>query len=331
MLTPIGLKREGETEADQPPPKVIVRAYNVPEPQAGTFHEYETHASKPKKPSQKTRTQSQHQQSPGCSRHTAKTGIKSQVLLQADPQYQPHGQHSVLLRAEDIEIIQNLPYPPGKEMQMELQTEDQELTVHPSQTRTRTSSEWPQQLSESSSSTVIKSVTLHRQHPASESKAKCQAVSVNPQQHYGLLAKAHSLPQSLETSHTHVKTPAQAQIQLHAQGDAQRHTQLAISPHTPQQAQALPKVLIPGIHQRQQGQGNAPNPRHVPGQSEVFSRAQAMAESRMNKAKQHLNQHIEEVITIFSNRIISKEQARRKQVNLNILYIHFLFIFTYLT
>lgn len=321
MLTSMGVKPKGETEADQPPPKVIVCAYNVPEPQAGTFQEYETHTYKPKKQSQKT-TQSQHQQSPRCSQQTSKTGIKSQVLLQVDHQYQSHDQPSVLLRSKDTEIIQDkafLLHPPENEMQVERQTEDQELTVRQSQTKTRVPSEWPQRISESPSNIVVQSVTLHQQSPASESKSKYQGVIVNPQQHHRLSAKAHSFPQSLETTHVHVKTPAHAQIQLHTQGDAQRHTQLGISPHTPQQVQAWPKVLSPSIHQKQQGQDNFPNPRHIPGQNEVFSRAQSMARSRMNKAKQHLQQHIEEVITIFSNRMISKEQARRKQVNLSIL------------
>lgn len=314
------LKRESKTEADQPPPKVIVRASSVPEPQAGTFQEYET---KPKKTSPKTLKQSKHRQSPGCLQQTAETGIKLQVFSRDDPQHHPHDQPSVLLTAKDIQITQNqafLPCPSGNEMQMELQTEDQELTVCTSQTKTKESSELPQWQSESSSSTVIQSVA--------ESKSKTQAISVNPQHHHGLLAKAHSLPQPLEISRIHVKTPALAQIQLHTQGDTQGHTQHDISPHTLQQAQAWPKVLSPSIHQRQQGQSNATNPRPVHGQSEVFSRAHAMARSRMNKAKQHLQKHIEEVITIFSNRVISQEQARRKQVNLNMLHIQFIFTLT---
>lgn len=327
MLTSVGVYCEGEPEVDQPPPKVIVRAYSVPEPQAGTFPVYESCTTKPKKCSPKT-TQSQRQHS--CFQQTVETAVKSQVLSQVDPQYQSHDQPYVLLGAEDISIIQDsasLSYHAGGEMQVELQTEDHVLTEHPSQTRTRVSSEWPQRLSESSRNTVVQTVTTHQQHPASASKSKCQAVSVNPQQHHELSAKAYSLPQSLETSHMYVKTPVEAQIQLHAQSDAQRHTQLGISPHTPQHAQAWPKALSSSIHQRQKGQCNAPSPHHVPGQSEVFSRAQAMARSRMNKTKHHLQQHIEEVITIFSNRIISKEQAKRKQVKLNILCIFFLFIF----
>lgn len=308
------VKREGEPEGDQPPPKVIVHAYTVPEPQTGTFQEYETHTSKPKKSFPKSLTQSQQQKSPGHSQKTDKTRIKFQVFSHADPQFQPHDQPSVLLRAEDIGIKNQafLTNPSGNVMQMELQTEYQKLNVRSSQTKTTKSSEWPQQLSESSGSTVIQS----------GSKSKTQDMSFNPQQHHGRLAKAHSLPQHLETSCVHVKTPTVAQIQRQTQGDTHGHTQLEISPHTPQQAQAWPKVLSPSTHQRQQDQSNAPNPRPVPEQSEVFARAHAMARSRMNKAKQLLQQHIEEVTTIFSNRVISKEQARRKQVTLNILCKH---------
>ncbi|XP_046692465.1 nesprin-2a isoform X2 [Silurus meridionalis] len=114
MLTSGSMKREGEAQADQPPPKVIVHAYNVQQPQAGTFQEFETLSSKSKKPSQKRLTQSQHQQSPGYSQQTAKTGIKSLVLSQADPQYNPHDRPSVPERAEDIDVIQSqafLPFP----------------------------------------------------------------------------------------------------------------------------------------------------------------------------------------------------------------------------
>ncbi|GAA6103692.1 nesprin-2 [Tachysurus ichikawai] len=305
IFTSMRVKREGEPEGDQPPPKVIVHAYTVPEPQTGTFQEYETHTSKPKKSFPKSLTQSQQQKSPGHSQKTDKTRIKFQVFSHADPQFQPHDQPSVLLRAEDIGIKNQafLTNPSGNVMQMELQTEYQKLNVRSSQTKTTKSSEWPQQLSESSGSTVIQS----------GSKSKTQDMSFNPQQHHGRLAKAHSLPQHLETSCVHVKTPTVAQIQRQTQGDTHGHTQLEISPHTPQQAQAWPKVLSPSTHQRQQDQSNAPNPRPVPEQSEVFARAHAMARSRMNKAKQLLQQHIEEVTTIFSNRVISKEQARRKQ------------------
>ncbi|XP_036438507.1 LOW QUALITY PROTEIN: nesprin-2 [Colossoma macropomum] len=65
--------------------------------------------------------------------------------------------------------------------------------------------------------------------------------------------------------------------------------------------------------QRQRGQGKTPGAAQIPGQTEVYSKAQAMARSRMEKAKQRLHEHIEEVITIFSNRVISEEQAKRKQ------------------
>ncbi|KAK2864041.1 hypothetical protein Q7C36_003195 [Tachysurus vachellii] len=309
IFTSIRVKREGKPESHQPPPKVIVHAYTIPEPRAGTFQEYETHTSKPKKSFPTSLTQSPQQKSPSHSQKTAKTEIKFQVLSHADPQYQPHDQPSVLLRAEDKGIKNQafLPNPSGNVMQMELQPEYQKLSVRSSQPRTTKSSEWPQQLSESSGSTVIQSVTQ------SGFKSKTQDISFNSQQHHGLLAKAHSLPQHLETSCVHVKTPTVAQIQLQTQGDSHGHTQLVISPHTPQQAQAWPKVLSPSIHQREQDQSNAPNPRPVPEQSEVFARAHAMARSRMNKAKQLLQQHIEEVTTIFSNRVISKEQARRKQ------------------
>ncbi len=49
-------------------------------------------------------------------------------------------------------------------------------------------------------------------------------------------------------------------------------------------------------------------------QNEVYARAQALARSRLDKAKQHLHEHIQDVITVISSRDKSKKQAKKKQV-----------------
>ncbi|RXN16323.1 nesprin-2-like protein [Labeo rohita] len=47
--------------------------------------------------------------------------------------------------------------------------------------------------------------------------------------------------------------------------------------------------------------------------NEVYARAQALARSRLDKAKQHLQEHIQDVITVISTRDKSKKQAKKKQ------------------
>ncbi|XDV42021.1 hypothetical protein PO909_010774 [Leuciscus waleckii] len=57
----------------------------------------------------------------------------------------------------------------------------------------------------------------------------------------------------------------------------------------------------------------APRVPHVPVRNEVYARAQALARSRLDKAKQHLHEHIQDVITVISTRDKSKKQSKKKQ------------------
>ncbi|KAK7133211.1 hypothetical protein R3I94_015172 [Phoxinus phoxinus] len=52
---------------------------------------------------------------------------------------------------------------------------------------------------------------------------------------------------------------------------------------------------------------------HVPVRNEVYARAQALARSRLDKAKQHLHEHIQDVITVIGTRDKSKKQSKKKQ------------------
>ncbi|XP_077075807.1 nesprin-2a [Siphateles boraxobius] len=57
----------------------------------------------------------------------------------------------------------------------------------------------------------------------------------------------------------------------------------------------------------------APGVPHVPVQNEVYARAQALARRRLDKAKQHLHEHIQDVITVVITRDKSKKQSKKKQ------------------
>ncbi|XP_017539502.1 nesprin-2 isoform X2 [Pygocentrus nattereri] len=305
-LSCMEVKREGETEGDQPPPKVVVRAYITPEPQAGTLQRLETQTSKAP---QERRTQPESQQSYGCfqvEKHTKTiSGTQTQVLSLDNPD-----EPSVLKQSPAV-ISSFL----GKQ---EIGKKVQILTIGQSQSRMLLDT--PQQcpgssVSDTSSQNMcsIQPMTSEQKHTDAQYKSKPQTTTTTLHQQHGLLEKAQLFPQSLEVTHPHAKAPPQAQTKLHTQGDTPTHTLHGISPHTPKQAQAKTKALSPGARQRQRGQGKTQGPTQIPEQTEVYSRAQAMARSRMERAKQRLHKHIEEVIIIFSNRVISEEQAKRKQ------------------
>ncbi|XP_029903714.1 nesprin-2a [Myripristis murdjan] len=68
----------------------------------------------------------------------------------------------------------------------------------------------------------------------------------------------------------------------------------------------------------QSGNNMSPQP-PVMVRSEVHSKAQSMARSRLEKAKFRLQEHIQRAITLFSDKEISDRQAKRKQRALKIL------------
>lgn len=298
----MGLKRIGETQG-QPPPKVIVHAYTIPKAQAGTVRTHEIQASAT---SQERITQHQSLQNYDCCQVQKQLIAKPVAQLQVLSLGHAHDEPDALLKDEDGQLKQT------QTVLSKSQTETKVLTLGLNQASMAL--EIPQQLSGSDSSSQSMSnipITSQQQHTNTQFKTKPQTTTTTLQQQHDPLAKDQHFP---EISHPCFKTSQQAQAKLHAQCDTPTHTQHGISPHALKQAQAQPKA-----RQRQRGQGKTPGTAHIPGQTEVYSRAQAMARSRMEKAKQHLHEHIEEVITIFNNRVISEEQARRKQVNPNTL------------
>ncbi|XP_030628013.1 nesprin-2a [Chanos chanos] len=132
----------------------------------------------------------------------------------------------------------------------------------------------------------------------------------------------------LRTTSQQKKSPGPAKIPLHT--PSHTHTQAKLltqtgppaqaQSNTPQsavqQGQTQPKSFAPQTSLKQRGQTKTRNPPPAPGQQEVYARAQALARSRLEKAKQHLQGHIQGAITVFSSRAISEEQARRMQETL---------------
>ncbi|XP_028858074.1 nesprin-2a isoform X4 [Denticeps clupeoides] len=84
------------------------------------------------------------------------------------------------------------------------------------------------------------------------------------------------LPCSVDSSRSHLQTQPEAQTKIHMK-------------HNIQEAS------------------------HAPQRSEVYLRAQALARSRLSKAKCRIESHIQEVNAIFSDRTLSEQQARRKE------------------
>ncbi|XP_049338084.1 nesprin-2 isoform X3 [Astyanax mexicanus] len=304
-LSCLGVKREGLSEDGQPPPKVIVRAYSTPEAQTGTFQKHEAQACRVH---QERLTQPQSQQISSCSQVQklqlkAKPATQPHSLSLADPLKQPD-----IVRNKDV-LLKQTRAMPSSPLRKESQTETE---THPGSS-----------VSSASSSQNVCSFQLmtsqQQKHSDTQSKAKPQTQTTTLHLHHGLVDKPQRLPQSLEASRPHVRASPQAQAELHTQSDTPTHTQLNILPQTPKHAQAQLKTPSPSTRQKHRGQGKTTGSAHVPGQTEVYSKAQAMARSRMERAKQHLHQHIEEVITIFSSRVISEEQAKRKKGALRLL------------
>lgn len=181
----------------------------------------------------------------------------------------------------------------------------------------------------SSPSTLLTSVTVTQlrmpveQHLGSPPKWQPQTSLATPHQRQKVLAKSHSLPQPHEPSQTLpvdslATCPSTLQTLV---TETQQRT--PIEQHIVSPPKWQPQTSVTTLHQRQSVLSRShsfPQPSvaqgvpHVPVQNEVYARAQALARSRLDKAKQHLQEHIQDVITVISTRDKSKKQAKKKQV-----------------
>ncbi|XP_016149734.1 nesprin-2-like [Sinocyclocheilus grahami] len=180
----------------------------------------------------------------------------------------------------------------------------------------------------SSTSMLLTSVTMTQlrmpseQHLDSPPNWQPQTSLVTPHQRQKVLAKSHSFPKPHEPSQTlPVTSLASSPSTLHTLVTvSQQRTPIEQNLGSPPKRQ--PQTSVTTQHQRQRvlskshsfpQPSEAPGVPHVPVQNEVYARAQALARSRLDKAKQHLHEHIQDVITVISTRDRSKKQAKKKQ------------------
>ncbi|KAK2883496.1 hypothetical protein Q8A67_017133 [Cirrhinus molitorella] len=176
---------------------------------------------------------------------------------------------------------------------------------------------------QSSPSTLLTSVTMTKltmpieQNLGSGPKWQPQTSLVTPHQSQKVLAKCHSLPQP----HEPVTSLASCPSTLHTPVTVTQQ-RTPIEQHLGSQPKWQSQTSLTTLHQRQRvlskslsfpQPSEAPGVPHVPVQNEVYAKAQALARSRLDKAKQYLHEHIQDVITVISSRDKSKKQAKKKQ------------------
>ncbi|XP_043093802.1 nesprin-2 isoform X3 [Puntigrus tetrazona] len=180
----------------------------------------------------------------------------------------------------------------------------------------------------SSSSMFLASATMTQrrmpveQHLESPPAWQPQTSLMTQNQRQKVLAKSHSFPKpheplqtlaviSLESCPSTLHTPVTV---------IQQRTPIEQNLGSPPKRQ--PQTSLTTQHQRQRvlsksnsfpQPSEAPGVPHVPVHNEVYARAQALARSRLDKAKQHLHEHIQDVITLISTRDKSKKQTKKKQ------------------
>ncbi|XP_016380976.1 nesprin-2-like [Sinocyclocheilus rhinocerous] len=177
----------------------------------------------------------------------------------------------------------------------------------------------------SSPSTLLTSVTMTQlkmpgeQHLGSPPKWQPQTSLVTPHQRQRVLAKSHSFPQP------HDEPSQTLPVTSLASCPSTLHTPVTVTQQTmpiKQPPKWQPQTSLTTLHQRQTvlskshsfpQPSEVPGVPHVPVQNEVYARAQALARSRLDKAKKHLHEHIQDVITVISTRDKSKKQANKKQ------------------
>ncbi|KAF4099427.1 hypothetical protein G5714_019553 [Onychostoma macrolepis] len=177
----------------------------------------------------------------------------------------------------------------------------------------------------SSPSKLLTSVTMTHlrmpveQHLDSPPNWQPQTSLVTPHQRQMILGKSHSFPKPHEPSQTlPVTSLASCPRTLHTPVTVtQQRTPIkqnlgSLEPQTSVMTQHQRQRVLSKSHSFPQP-SEAPGVPHVPVQNEVYSRAQALARSRLDKAKQHLHEHIQDVIKGISTRDKSKKQAKKKQ------------------
>ncbi|CAB1343031.1 unnamed protein product [Coregonus sp. 'balchen'] len=271
MLSSLGSRRARAPAGDEPPPKVVVRWYSLPETQRGSVAaatakskgDLPSHA----KPATQTPPHGRHTEphSPlqGDSLHQAMS--QQTATTKALPESQPHTQ------------TPTQPQPVGL-TQSQVQTQNKPQTQ-----QTQTPIEPRVQLLAQVQTYAKPSETqpLNQSHEEREQQPVGQALSHVP-----------TVPQTQsEATQKQTHTPKfRVKGQLKTQNPPQQVSDQA-SP-------CLPFMVS----------------------SEIYSKAKAMARSRLEKAKFRLKENIQEAIVLFSDREMSDWQAKRKERVLGALW-----------
>ncbi|XP_056337477.1 nesprin-2a [Danio aesculapii] len=177
----------------------------------------------------------------------------------------------------------------------------------------------------SSTSTLIKSDTMTplrmpiEQHLGSPPIHQVQSSLASSQQRQTVLVKSCSFTQPHDEQSQTQSASCQSTL-----GEAITVTQLKtpIKHYLGSPPKLQSQTSLTTSHQKQRvlarshsfpQQAQASGVPHVPVQNEVYARAQALARSRLDKAKHHLDEHIQDVITVISTRDKSKKQGKKRQ------------------
>lgn len=346
MLSCQGVKREGQSDGDQPPPKVIVRAYCQPEPQSGTFQKYQAQMfSETSRSSLKNPVEPQNPQSHSSLLDTqvqATDSMQPKVPTFTSPLFlekHPKDPTKAICQVQQTEVkLPLLSSVVGRTTRIKPQMDVQVISVDSGQTSIIASSQSFQTPSSPSSNP---STMLLEQNFGTPPKSQSQTSLVTPKPRERVLSKSHSLPLPQEPLQTQSSSPISSQRtglkkvtppktpnEQHS-GTTPKKLQAQRFLATPHQRQ---KVLTKGLNFQQTcetsqktGEGKVQTEKqsippsqpvvpHVPLQNEVYCRAQALAKSRLERAKHRVQEHIQEIIAVFSNTDLSKKQVRRKQV-----------------
>ncbi|XP_051511030.1 LOW QUALITY PROTEIN: nesprin-2-like [Myxocyprinus asiaticus] len=325
MLSCQGVKREGQPDGAQTSPKVIVRAYSQHETHTQTFQQHQAQLF-PRSTKLPLESPIEPQNQEDHSSHLqaqlgANSCMEGQVLPLTHPEFHdkmPKYHKISVCHVQQIELKQPLlSAVVGRMTQMKPQTEVQVISVDSSQTSSFGPSDplHSPSLPSFSLSTLQTSFTVTEpgmpveQHLGTPPKSQPQTSLATLHKRQRVLPKSQIFPQlhePLQTQEPRKHQKMEKHLQTQRDSPLQKPI-LGLSDSLPKDPSPKPSSIC--TKQKKKGQSKAPTVPHVPARNEVYARAQALAKSRLEKAKQHLQDHIQDVITVFSNKQPRKKQA----------------------
>ncbi|XP_014000581.2 nesprin-2a isoform X3 [Salmo salar] len=264
MLSSLGSRRAWVPAGDEPPPKVLVRWYSLPETQRGSF---------------------------AAATAKSKSDLPSHAKLAT--QTPPHWRHT-----EPHSPLQGDRLPQAISQQ------------------TATTKALPQSQPHTQTPTQPQPVGLTTSQVQTQNKPQTQQTQTPIEPRVQLLAQVQTYAKTSETQPLNQSHEEQEQQPV---GQSLYHDPTVPQTQSePTQKQThIPKFRVKGQlrtqNPPQQGSDQAsPHPPFMV-HSEIYSKAKAMARSRLEKAKFRLQENIQEAIVLFSDREMSDWQAKRKE------------------